>query len=104
MHQLIQYYIDQEDFIKALPLAWRLVETVPAQEKARRQLMRLLCITGNRQEALEQYNQVEMILRNDLDIEPEKATVQLLELIKAGQTTMKTNNKKQSLRIRTRLD
>ena len=68
----------------------RLKEVValdPADEEAQRRLMRLYALTGNRQQALRQYQQCRADLRRELDAEPERATAELYEQINSGVIT-----------------
>jgi DNA-binding SARP family transcriptional activator len=58
--------------------ARRLVALEPLDERARRQLMRLLADSGNRAEARSQYRICEEILRKELGVEPEAETRALL--------------------------
>ena len=54
-------------------------------EAAHRQLMLLYALTGNKQQALKQFEQCAQILLKDLDAEPETATHELQRQILAGQ-------------------
>ncbi|HJS30038.1 MAG TPA: BTAD domain-containing putative transcriptional regulator, partial [Anaerolineales bacterium] len=54
------------------------------QEQARRQLMRLLALSGHRNEALEQYRIFEALLQTDLGVPPEAETAALYSQIQAG--------------------
>ena len=55
-----------------------------SNEDAHRQLMRLYALTGNRQQALHQYQQCCDHLKRELDLQPEEATVRLYEQIMSG--------------------
>ena len=56
----------------------------PWRESAHRTLMQALMVEGRRSEALAQYEQCRHILANDLDVEPEPATLQLYQQIRSG--------------------
>lgn len=79
------YYEGAGDVSRALPYAWKLVEMEPWRESARRTLMRLLTSSGRRDEAVQQYQDLEKALKNELDIEPESQTRELIEQIKSSE-------------------
>lgn len=54
-------------------------------EEAHRQLMRLYALTGNKQQALRQYDQCAQTLRKELDAAPEDATQELRRQIVSGE-------------------
>src|SRR5919199_804759 len=56
----------------------------PSNEDAHRRLMRLYALTGNRRQAIRQYEQCREDLRRELDARPEPATVKLHEQIVSG--------------------
>src|SRR5262245_25477282 len=62
----------------------RLIASEPSNEEAHRQLMRLYAVTGNRHQALKQYQLCQDALRKELDVGPAKATVELYEQITSG--------------------
>ncbi len=63
----------------------QLVVADPSDEDAHRNLMRLYALTGNRQQALQQFQLCRDVLRRELDAEPERETVALYEKIGSGQ-------------------
>src|SRR5437868_5745730 len=67
-----------------------------ANEAAQRQLMRLYALTGQRQQALHQYEQCCADLRREFDARPEPATVALHEQIVAGSLQSQATNKQPS--------
>ncbi|MGD2144417.1 MAG: BTAD domain-containing putative transcriptional regulator [Anaerolineae bacterium] len=67
---------------RALEYAWRQVELEPWDEGARRQVMRLLALTGQRGAALAQYQACCRLLSEDLAVEPEVETTELFERIR----------------------
>ncbi len=52
-----------------------------ARERTHRQMMRLYCLSRNRSDALRQYEEA---LREELDVEPSRRTLDLVEWIRAG--------------------
>ncbi len=59
----------------------------PARERTHRNLMALLCLSGDRTGALRQYERCVAALREELDVEPDQQTVALYEKIRAGAAT-----------------
>ena len=84
LHQASNYYEKIGEYESALPFAWRYVELEPWQEKARRKLMRLLLYTDRRDEALQQYLDLESSLQASLNINPGAKTRQLYKSILDG--------------------
>ncbi|MEE4193621.1 MAG: BTAD domain-containing putative transcriptional regulator, partial [Anaerolineae bacterium] len=82
LEQVIQYHQEQHKYNLALPYGRRLVTLSPWQEDSYRQLMRLLVLAGHREEALLQYDDLKTTLAEELGIEPEPATTQLMENIR----------------------
>ena len=78
------YYEKKGAYRTALPFAWRHVELEPWQEKARCQLMRILVRTEQRDEALQQYHDLEDELGSALHIKPGKNIRELYKTIKSG--------------------
>ena len=69
-----------------LQAARKLVALDPLDEAARRQLMQLLAQSGNRAEAIRQYEICASLLKEELGIEPDAATQDVLEKIGRSQT------------------
>jgi DNA-binding SARP family transcriptional activator len=65
------------DFERALDYAHRAVSADPLREESHRTLMRLYAAVGRPAAALEQYNALEHILKDELDIAPSAATCAL---------------------------
>ncbi len=61
-----------------------LLEVDPLNETAHRALMRALAASGDRSRALKQFETCRDLLRDELGVEPEAATLRLLEEIRAG--------------------
>jgi len=86
LHRLASTYERHGEHRRALPYAWRQVELEPWQEKAHRQLMRLLASDGQRGAALAQYEACRRALADELDVEPAPETTRLYEQIRDGVT------------------
>ena len=82
---LADHYEKSGEIQRALEAARRRVELEPWQEQAHRQLMRQLALGGQRGEALAQYEKCRRILRDELGVEPERATRTLYDLIRDGE-------------------
>jgi multiple sugar transport system substrate-binding protein len=72
------------DYENALLHAWRQVELDPWRERAHRQVMRLLALSGQRGAALAQYETCRRLLATQLNVEPAAETTQLYEAICRG--------------------
>ncbi len=72
---------------QALVYARRALELDPWREPAHRQMMRLLAAIGERSAALAQYERCRRILADELGLEPEEATTELYQAIRADKTT-----------------
>jgi DNA-binding SARP family transcriptional activator len=68
-----------------LQAACQLVAIDPLDEPARRQYMQLLAQSGNRAEAIRQYDICADLLKEELGIEPDAATQEVLEQIRSSQ-------------------
>ena len=71
-------------YAQAMRHARRWVELDPWDEKAHRQLMRALSLSGNQSAALVQYRSCHDILAEELCVEPARETVMLYEQIRDG--------------------
>ena len=69
---------------QALRHAWRWLELDPWQERAHRQVMRLLALGGQRNAALKQYRICRRTLADELGVEPSERTTALFEQIRDG--------------------
>jgi len=65
----------------------RLVEVDPLNEEAHCALMRLYAADGQRETALRQYQLCSKLLREELDLDPEEATVEQYQAIRHGRPT-----------------
>ena len=75
------------DFEHACEVAWRAVEMEPWQEEARRDLMRQMALSGQRSEALAQYEICRRLLAEKLGVEPTVQTTELYQAIQSGTVT-----------------
>ena len=85
LYQLAAMYERRGEYERALPHIWRQVELDPWQEEARRQLMRVLALSGQRVGALAQYDAYRKALAEELNVEPTQATTELYKRIRAGE-------------------
>jgi Tol biopolymer transport system component len=84
LHRLAAMHEQRGEYERALPYAWRQVELDPWQGRARRQLMRLLALSGQRAAALAQYEAFRRALAEELGVEPGQVTTELYEQIRDG--------------------
>lgn len=85
LHRLARHYEGEGDYATALSHARRLLELDPFAEAAHRQMMRVLALSGQRSEALAQYDACRQILADELGVEPADETQALAERIRAGE-------------------
>jgi len=74
----------QCDFLKATELCQKIIQIDSTDESAYQQLMKIFYLTGNRQEALRQYQILEHTLHIQLGLEPLPETQALYESIQIG--------------------
>ncbi len=74
----------QRAYEEAIACARRAVALEPWHEAAHRQWMRALALSGHRGAALAQYEACRQVLAEELGVEPEPATVTLVEQIRTG--------------------
>jgi DNA-binding SARP family transcriptional activator len=91
--KLSQLHENSGEYPQAMERLKEVVAVSPADEEAHRQLMRLYALTGNRQQAIQQYLQCCKDLRRELAVEPEQATIKLHEEITAGRIEPVANSK-----------
>jgi len=84
LRRLAEQYEERGEYERARPHAWRQVEMDPWREKAHRQLMRLLALSGQRGAALAQYEDCCRLLAEELGVEPAAETTRLYERIRDG--------------------
>ncbi|MCE7988371.1 MAG: hypothetical protein DYG89_45005 [Caldilinea sp. CFX5] len=81
---LAHYHAEQGALAQAMEYVRRTLQLEPWREEAHRQLMLLLAQSGQRSAALAQYELCRQALQNELAVEPDAATVDLIERIRAG--------------------
>jgi predicted ATPase len=82
--RLAAYHQQRGEYELAHNYAARQLELDPWREEAHRQLMSVLDLSGQRNEALAQYDQCRRILADELGVEPEPATTALYQHIRNG--------------------
>lgn len=82
--ELIRLFRSHGDHLEAIEYALRALKANPLQEDVHRELMLLYYVTGDQGRALQQYREVERILKEELDVEPQPETKQLFEQIVRG--------------------
>jgi DNA-binding SARP family transcriptional activator len=82
LRRLCDYYADQHAYDRAIACAQRRVALDPLHEPAQRMLIRLYGSSGQRTEALRQYQTCVMLLDSELATPPEDETIRLYEIIK----------------------
>jgi DNA-binding SARP family transcriptional activator len=86
LHHLSRYYAEQSAYDQAITHARRWVALDPLHEPAHRMLIRLFAASGQRAEALRQYQACVNLLDVELATPPEDETIRLYELIKSNST------------------
>jgi predicted ATPase/DNA-binding SARP family transcriptional activator len=76
--------IEQGEYEQAEEYAHRQIEMEPWREKAYDQLMRALCLRGERVQALTQFENLRKALQRELKVEPSQETLQLYRQIRDG--------------------
>jgi WD40 repeat protein/DNA-binding SARP family transcriptional activator len=78
-HRLASEYEEGGQYERALEHAWRQLELDPWRENAHRQVMRLLALNGQRDDALAQYGTCRRLLEAELGAEPSTKTQRLYQ-------------------------
>jgi predicted ATPase/DNA-binding SARP family transcriptional activator len=81
---LAGHYYLCESYARGIDLCRRLLAIEPSQESIHQHLIRLLAANGQRTAALQQYEQCRHLVAQELGVEPEPATVALVEQIRSG--------------------
>lgn len=84
LDKLVGYCQANQHYEAGINYCARAMQHVPARERTHRQLMRLYYRAGDRNAALEQYAHCVDILREELDVEPDKRTQDLYRVICSG--------------------
>lgn len=82
LDKLVQFCELHEKYEAGLSYGIEILRHDHAYERTHRQLMRLYFMTGNRTQALHQYERCVMALRDDLSVEPSERTKQLYDQIR----------------------
>ena len=90
LETLAHYYAEQGALAQAMAYMRRTLQLEPWREEAHRQLMLLLAQSGQRSAALAQYELCRQALQSELAVEPDTATVELVERIRAGSIEIQT--------------
>jgi DNA-binding SARP family transcriptional activator len=83
--KLALFHQSRHEYERGIERYKELLACDSTKEEVHRQLMRLYVLTGDKQQALKQYQQCSETLRRELDAEPERATDDLRRQILAGQ-------------------
>lgn len=86
---LIDHHAAQNEFDVAIDYAKQSLSKDPFQEETHRQLMYLHSASGDRAAALRQYQELEQMLQDELEVEPLPETIALYEEIKGRSATSK---------------
>lgn len=81
LRSLVEHYRQRGEHRFGLHYARRLVAVEPLSEEARRDLMRLALLAGRRSLALAEYEKLQVMLRDELGVEPLEETRSLYEAI-----------------------
>ncbi len=81
---LAQLQESHQAYLDGIATLLRLLAIDPSHEEAHRELMGLYALSGQRQQALRQYQALRNVLKTELEVEPSPATLQLYEAIQSG--------------------
>ena len=85
LDKLIVYLQFRGDYEVAQGYGATILRYDPARERTHRQLMHLYSLAGDRTSALRQFERCAQALKQELDVKPERKTVELYERIKSDQ-------------------
>ena len=83
LDKLVQYCEIHGEYDAGLTYSWQILRHDHAYERAHRQLMRLYALSGDRTQALHQYQRCANALQIELGVEPSARTRQLYEQIQS---------------------
>ena len=83
LDKLVQYCETHQKYDTGLTYGWQILRHDHAYERAHRQLMRLYALSGDRTQALHQYQRCVNALQVELGVEPSARTRQLYDQIQA---------------------
>lgn len=82
--ELVQLYVEQQQYEEAIVANRRLLGLAPWSEEAHRQQMQLMAATGQRSAALAQYELCRLRLKDEFDVLPSSETVDLYNRIRGN--------------------
>jgi diguanylate cyclase (GGDEF)-like protein/PAS domain S-box-containing protein len=85
LHTLSLHYQQRQDYERSLSYAHQHIVQSPIEERAYRQVMRLLTLQGRRNAALEHYEHCAAVVKKELGVAPAPETTALYQQIKSGQ-------------------
>ncbi len=83
LNGLTAYYLQKDEFQRGLKTTDHLLKLNPWREEAHRLKMLFLALTGQRSEALHQYQECQKILEQELELNPSELTQSLCKSIEA---------------------
>jgi len=92
LRTLIESYMQRSEFRLGIQFAQRLVSMDPLSEDAQRYLIRLFALSGRRRRALDQYRNLQGLLRCELGVEPLEETQRLYQTILAQRSPLPLAN------------
>lgn len=90
---LMHYYTHHQEYVKGLTYGGQILELDPLREEIHRHMMHLYAESGQRAEAVRQYENCRRILRKELDIPPMDETVALYRQIAADRGCLDTGRR-----------
>jgi DNA-binding SARP family transcriptional activator/Tol biopolymer transport system component len=93
--KLSKAYSENQEYDKGIELLRRLSLDDPTDEGVHQNLMQLYVFSGNRNQALKQFEECRKALQ-ELGVEPDEETIELKELIKSGRSSLLRANGKQT--------
>ena len=91
LYELCAMHIRRGELTKAMPPARRQLELEPWREQAHRQVVEILARRGERTAALAQFRQCQLVLREELGVEPSEQTRELVARIERLASTRVRN-------------
>ncbi|MBK8020845.1 MAG: hypothetical protein IPK19_05305 [Chloroflexi bacterium] len=85
LQRLSRYTIERGDYEAGIAHARKALSLDPLNEESHRHLILMLARSGQRSAAMAQYDLCLQVLRDELDVEPEPETVELMEAILANE-------------------
>jgi DNA-binding SARP family transcriptional activator len=96
LDKLVQICEFHERYEAGLAYGMEILRHDHAYERTHRQMMRLYYLTGNRTQALRQYERCVAALRSELDVEPSESTKQLYQQIRRDNYRSPLSNEEKS--------